>query len=173
MNDHRRRAVELRAKLGLPATSSNAKRSKIHNTPHYPNQAQRDNEAAAAFNRVRSVDERTVTPSATRTTGPGSLSLSMQQKAIGLFGVKFRGSHMVKGCDSVSIPGATASLVHVDDKRITATRIVAIGVFALAAKKKKASLVLIEDTAGQQLVLETKKPDEAQKWCLRFNQQVN
>lgn len=78
------------------------------------------------------------------------------------------------GWKNWKIPARTAT-VHTSDhtgKRVTVTRVVALGIFALAAKKKTGELTVIiagKDGDTRTLKVRPKKADAVIDWAVAFN----
>ncbi len=90
-------------------------------------------------------------------------------------GVRVSGNKLQKGTKSWLVAGTRAELEHGANigSRVTATRIVLTGVFALALKKNKNKVyVIIETQSGEQILIEGKVKDEtkARAFVAKVNQ---
>ncbi len=91
-------------------------------------------------------------------------------------GVTLSKTQITYGTTTGPIKGAVAKVETSADagNRVTATRLVTLGVFALAAKKKTGSLYLTVDGDGYSIVVELplKKETEARKFAAKVNAQA-
>lgn len=90
-------------------------------------------------------------------------------------GYRIDGDTFAKGLRSWPIAGAKADFEHGANvgSRVTATRVVLTGVFALALKKNKNKVyVIVELADGEQVLIEAKAKHEkaARKFVARINQ---
>lgn len=91
-----------------------------------------------------------------------------------LEGYRLSGDKISKGIRSWPVAGATAEFEHGANigSRVTATRVVLTGVFALALKKNKNKVfVAVELADGEQLLIETSAKDE--KKAREFASKIN
>lgn len=89
-------------------------------------------------------------------------------------GYRIYGSRLAKGTKDWTVAGAKADFEHGANvgSRVTATRVVLTGVFALALKKNKNKVyVAIETRGGEQLLIEAKAKDEkkAREFVAKLN----
>lgn len=89
-------------------------------------------------------------------------------------GYRISGRKLQKGGKSWLIAGATAEFEHGANvgSRLTATRVVLTGVFALALKKNKNKIyVMIELRGGERLLIEARAKDEkkVREFVTKFN----
>lgn len=88
-------------------------------------------------------------------------------------GIKMQGGRISRGGTGGPVAGATARVETGADagKRITATRLVATGVFALAIKKKTGHVFLTIEHPDYDIVVEvpTKKESDARKFASKVN----
>lgn len=74
------------------------------------------------------------------------------------------------GRRSIPIAGASASTLDESRRRVTATRALTLGIFALAAKKKVGAVTVLVAGPEGRLVTKTKKVNAAWEFAVMFNQ---